>query len=61
MNFSKAEEKHKIAKYISELELSELEQISGGLLSGFGTFEPRDRKEREGRNPKTGETMKFKL
>lgn len=24
---------------------------------GFGSFEPRDRKEREGRNPKTGETM----
>jgi DNA-binding protein HU-beta len=26
-------------------------------LVGFGSFEPRDRKEREGRNPKTGETM----
>lgn len=26
-------------------------------LVGFGTFEPRDRQEREGRNPKTGETM----
>ena len=26
-------------------------------LVGFGTFEPRDRKEREGRNPKTGENM----
>jgi DNA-binding protein HU-beta len=26
-------------------------------LVGFGSFEKRDRKEREGRNPKTGETM----
>jgi DNA-binding protein HU-beta len=26
-------------------------------LVGFGSFEKRQRKEREGRNPKTGETM----
>jgi DNA-binding protein HU-beta len=26
-------------------------------LVGFGSFERRDRKEREGRNPKTGEKM----
>ena len=26
-------------------------------IVGFGSFEPRDRKQREGRNPKTGETM----
>ena len=26
-------------------------------LVGFGTFESRNRKEREGRNPKTGENM----
>lgn len=26
-------------------------------LVGFGTFEPRDRKAREGRNPKTGEAL----
>jgi len=26
-------------------------------LVGFGTFEPRNRKEREGRNPSTGETI----
>jgi DNA-binding protein HU-beta len=26
-------------------------------LVGFGSFERRERKEREGRNPKTGETM----
>ncbi len=26
-------------------------------LVGFGSFEPRERQAREGRNPKTGETM----
>jgi DNA-binding protein HU-beta len=26
---------------------------------GFGSFEPRDRKAREGRNPKTGEAMEI--
>ncbi|MDX2213953.1 MAG: HU family DNA-binding protein [Oculatellaceae cyanobacterium bins.114] len=36
--------------------------VAGGekvTLVGFGTFEPRDRKEREGRNPKSGEAMKI--
>lgn len=28
-------------------------------LVGFGSFEPRSRAEREGRNPKTGEAMKI--
>ena len=37
-----------------------VEAVSKGekvTLVGFGSFEPRDRKEREGRNPKTGDTM----
>jgi len=41
-----------------------IESIMGAVSSGekvtlvgFGSFEPRDRKEREGRNPKTGDTM----
>ena len=37
-----------------------METVSNGdkvTLVGFGSFEPRDRKAREGRNPKTGETM----
>lgn len=37
-----------------------MEAVAGGekvTLVGFGTFEPRQRQEREGRNPKTGETM----
>ena len=36
------------------------EAVSEGdkvTLVGFGSFERRDRKEREGRNPKTGEVM----
>lgn len=28
-------------------------------IVGFGSFEPRDRKAREGRNPQTGESMKI--
>lgn len=28
-------------------------------LVGFGSFEPRQRQAREGRNPKTGETMEI--
>jgi len=39
-----------------------MEAVSKGekvTLVGFGSFEPRERKEREGRNPKTGEAMKI--
>lgn len=34
--------------------------VAGGnkvTIVGFGSFEPRDRSSREGRNPKTGEKM----
>ena len=37
-----------------------MEAVSEGdkvTLVGFGSFEPRERKAREGRNPKTGEKM----
>lgn len=37
-----------------------VESVAGGdkvALVGFGSFEKRHRKEREGRNPKTGEAM----
>lgn len=37
-----------------------VETVAAGdkvTLVGFGSFEPRDRKEREGRNPKTNEKM----
>lgn len=37
-----------------------MEAVAGGdkvTLVGFGTFEPRDRQAREGRNPSTGATI----
>ena len=37
-----------------------METVASGdkvTLVGFGSFEPRHRKKREGRNPKTGEKM----
>ena len=37
-----------------------IETVASGdkiSLVGFGSFEPRDRKAREGRNPKTGKTL----
>ncbi|MBE9114751.1 HU family DNA-binding protein [Lusitaniella coriacea LEGE 07157] len=40
-----------------------MEAVSKGekvTLVGFGSFESRDRKAREGRNPKTGEKMEIK-
>ncbi|MEO0374325.1 DNA-binding protein HU [Acaryochloris thomasi RCC1774] len=39
-----------------------IETVADGdkvTLVGFGSFEPRDRKAREGRNPKTGSKMKI--
>ncbi|MEL7351632.1 MAG: HU family DNA-binding protein [Cyanobacteria bacterium P01_A01_bin.116] len=39
-----------------------MESVAGGdkvSLVGFGSFEPRARKARDGRNPQTGETIKI--
>ncbi len=39
-----------------------MESVAEGhkvTLVGFGSFEPRERKAREGRNPKTGEKMEI--
>lgn len=39
-----------------------MESVAGGdkvSLVGFGSFEPRDRKARDGRNPQTGATIKI--
>ena len=33
--------------------------VTDELVKGFGTFEVSERPEREGRNPRTGETMKI--
>lgn len=61
----KVAEKSGVTKKQADLVLSAaidaiMETVSQGdkvTLVGFGSFERRDRKEREGRNPKTGETM----
>jgi DNA-binding protein HU-beta len=47
---------------ISAVVESIMEAVSAGekvTLVGFGSFESRDRKAREGRNPKTGEKMEI--
>lgn len=39
-----------------------IEAVASGekvTIVGFGSFEPRDRKAREGRNPKTGKAIKI--
>lgn len=39
-----------------------MEAVAGGdkvSLVGFGSFEPRERKARDGRNPQTGATIKI--
>ncbi|MEL6160809.1 MAG: HU family DNA-binding protein [Cyanobacteria bacterium J06554_11] len=39
-----------------------MESVAGGekvSLVGFGSFEPRSRKARDGRNPQTGQTIKI--
>ncbi len=61
----KVAEKSGVTKKQADLVISAaidaiMETVSQGdkvTLVGFGSFERRDRKEREGRNPKTGETM----
>ena len=61
-------EKTELSKKDSEKAVKAvLESITDGLvkgdkvqLVGFGTFEVRNRKEREGRNPATGEKIKIK-
>jgi DNA-binding protein HU-beta len=61
----KVAEKSGVTKKQADMVLSAaieaiMETVSNGdkvTLVGFGSFERRDRKEREGRNPKTGETM----
>ncbi len=48
--------------FFSESGLIALELRRGGrvVISGFGTFEPRPRAAREGRNPRTGKALSIK-
>ena len=47
----------KSVKAFTEVAAEELKKGEKIQLVGFGTFEVADRPAREGRNPKTGETM----
>lgn len=49
----------KAVKAFTEVVAEELKKGEKIQLVGFGTFEVSDRPAREGRNPKTGETMKI--
>ena len=56
LDFSKKEAKEMVELFFEELRgsLESGEQIK---LSGFGNFDLRDKSERPGRNPKTGEDI----
>jgi len=49
----------KALKAFEEVITDELKKGEKVQLVGFGTFEVAQRAEREGRNPKTGDTMKI--
>ncbi|RMF19504.1 MAG: integration host factor subunit alpha [Gammaproteobacteria bacterium] len=56
VGLNKREAKEMVEAFFSEIRtaLSQNEQVK---LSGFGNFDLRDKKERPGRNPKTGEEI----
>ncbi|MFK5894575.1 MAG: integration host factor subunit alpha [Pseudomonadota bacterium] len=56
LGLNKREAKEFIETFFEELRLS-LQNGEGIKLSGFGNFEIRDKRERPGRNPKTGEEI----
>jgi len=56
LGFNKREAKELVELFFSEIRDS-LEDNEPVKLSGFGNFELREKKERPGRNPKTGEEI----
>ncbi len=56
IGFSKKESFH-IVDQIFEIMKSKLETGEQVKISGFGTFNVKDKKVRKGRNPQSGETM----
>ncbi len=56
LGFNKREAKDLVETFYDEIRLS-LEENEPVKLSGFGNFELRDKKQRPGRNPKTGEEI----
>ena len=56
VGLNKREAKDMVESFFEEIRAS-LENSEGVKLSGFGNFELRDKPERPGRNPKTGEEI----
>lgn len=56
LGFNKREAKEFVELFFEEIRLS-LERNEQVKLSGFGNFDLRDKKQRPGRNPKTGEEI----
>jgi len=56
VGFSKPEAKDMVESFFEEVRLA-LENGEGVKLAGFGKFELRDKPQRPGRNPKTGEEV----
>ncbi len=59
LGLNKREAKEVVELFFEEIRLS-LENDQVVKLSGFGNFELRDKKQRPGRNPKTGEEIPIK-
>ena len=56
LGLNKREAKEMVERFFEEIPLS-LEEGSQVKLSGFGNFDLREKKQRPGRNPKTGEEI----
>ena len=60
VGLSKRESKEMVEAFFEEIRLS-LEVNEQVKISGFGNFDLRDKGERPGRNPKTGEDIPIQL
>lgn len=56
LGLNKREAKELVEQFFEEIRLS-LERNEQVKLSGYGNFDLRDKKQRPGRNPKTGEEI----
>jgi len=56
VGFNKREAKDMVESFFEEVRMA-LERGEGVKLSGFGNFQLRDKPQRPGRNPKTGEEI----
>ena len=59
VGLNKTESKEMVESFFEEIKIA-LEKGESVKLSGFGNFELRDKPERPGRNPKTGEEVPIK-